>query len=635
MSEVDPKRHIAKTKNIASGYAFSNVITAEPYVDDALRLLEEQLTRLSKSGQDVHLDHWFNYFGFDVLGEVTFSRRFGFLEEGKDIGGAIANTRFLGLYISVIGHFYWLHDWLLANPIIGWLNLQPSMHIFETCLAALDARSKSDTVRKDMLEQWKETRRKHPDRMEEKEILAAAVANIGAGADTISATLQALFYYLLQNQQAWTRVRAEVDEAHSRGELSDIVSHAEAQKLPYLQACIKETLRYQTPVAFGLPRVVPKEGVTVADRHFKEGVILSVNPWVIHRDPSLFGSDANDFNPDRWMDVERAKEMNKYMIPFGAGYNQCPGRHLAHMEVSKVSATLIRDFDIERTNPKEPWSDEAADPAISGNTIGRRQSSSTANISRTNYQKFWGENKDLDPTYAIDERFVYLDAYYNGTMSFSHRNAAPDSDCPDWTYPAEEYAALAIGDMVSPDDPKLNRTIVDANPFFFSLWTEYFGTSPGNFHAEFTSSNSELVWGQMWNVTATKSGDGFDLAGAYVSRKYGFSNGYGYTPPNETAWDRCKGLDADWVLDTTHVSMVGRVTPETAEMTVTVGNGTVRVLTYEFTGTWWNQGARLAMNGAGIEVTGGRANGAAVVAPLRGGVVGLAIVVVTGLVLLL
>ncbi|KAJ9640971.1 hypothetical protein H2199_005639 [Coniosporium tulheliwenetii] len=591
MSEVDPKRHIAKTKNIASGYAFSNVITAEPYVDDALRLLEEQLTRLSKSGQDVHLDHWFNYFGFDVLGEVTFSRRFGFLEEGKDIGGAIANTRFLGLYISVIGHFYWLHDWLLANPIIGWLNLQPSMHIFETCLAALDARSKSDTVRKDMLEQWKETRRKHPDRMEEKEILAAAVANIGAGADTISATLQALFYYLLQNQQAWTRVRAEVDEAHSRGELSDIVSHAEAQKLPYLQACIKETLRYQTPVAFGLPRVVPKEGVTVADRHFKEGVILSVNPWVIHRDPSLFGSDANDFNPDRWMDVERAKEMNKYMIPL-AELKSIVGKHIA-----------VETYDYVGNGGQYCSS-------ISGNTIGRRQSSSTANISRTNYQKFWGENKDLDPTYAIDERFVYLDAYYNGTMSFSHRNAAPDSDCPDWTYPAEEYAALAIGDMVSPDDPKLNRTI-------------------------FTSSNSELVWGQMWNVTATKSGDGFDLAGAYVSRKYGFSNGYGYTPPNETAWDRCKGLDADWVLDTTHVSMVGRVTPETAEMTVTVGNGTVRVLTYEFTGTWWNQGARLAMNGAGIEVTGGRANGAAVVAPLRGGVVGLAIVVVTGLVLLL
>lgn len=139
----------------------------------------------------------------------------------------------------------------------------------------------------------------------------------------------------------------------------------------------------------------------------------------------------------------------------------------------------------------------------------------------------------------------------------------------------------------------------------------------------------------MWNVSATKSEDGFDLAGAYVLRKYGFSNAYGYTPPNETAWDRCRGLDADLILDTTHVGMVGSVTPETASMTVTVGNGTGRVWTYEFQGTWWNQGARLAMNGTGVEVAGGRANGAVVVAPLQGRVLGLAIVVVTSLVLLL
>lgn len=219
-------------------------------------------------------------------------------------------------------------------------------------------------------------------------------------------------------------------------------------------------------------------------------------------------------------------------------------------------------------------------------------------------------------------------------MSFSYREASPESGCPDWTYPAEEYAALAIGDMISPNDPKLNRTVVDANPFFFSLWTEFFDESPGNFHAEFTSSNSALVWGQMWNVTAAKAGDGFDLTGAYVSRKYGFSNGYGYKPPNGTAWDRCSGLDADWMLDTTHVSMVGRVTPETAQMTVTIGNSTERILTYEFSGTWWNQGAKLNIGGESIQVEGGRASGAAPAASLQGRVA-FVVVAATALVLLL
>jgi cytochrome P450 len=177
-------------------------------------------------------------FGFDVLGEVTFSRAFGFIDHAKDIGGAIANTRFLGLYIAVIGHYYWLHDLLLANPLINFFGLAPSNHIFDTAVAAVEARKKNPDVRKDMIEQWLQTRRDHPDRMEEKELLAGAVVNVGAGADTISTTLQSFFYHLLRNPEAMAKVRAEIDAAADKGELSEIPSYVETQQLSYLQACV-------------------------------------------------------------------------------------------------------------------------------------------------------------------------------------------------------------------------------------------------------------------------------------------------------------------------------------------------------------------------------------------------------------
>jgi cytochrome P450 len=173
-----------------------------------------------------------------VLGEVTFSRAFGFIEQSEDIGGAIANTRFLALYIAVIGHYYWLHDILLANPLINRFGLAPSNHIFDTALAAVDARKKNPDVSKDMMEQWLQTYRAHPERMEEKELLAGAVVNVGAGADTISATLQSFFYHLLRNPEAMAKVRAEVDAAADKGELSEIPSYAETQQLSYLQACV-------------------------------------------------------------------------------------------------------------------------------------------------------------------------------------------------------------------------------------------------------------------------------------------------------------------------------------------------------------------------------------------------------------
>lgn len=238
MSELDPKEHVRKQRNVASGYALSNIIKSEPYVDATIELLVQSLNRLSQAGEKVDFDRWFNYCAFDIVGEVAFSRSFGFLKEARDVGGAIANSRKLILYISLICHAYWLHGLLWANPIMGWLNMQPTGHIVDTCLAAVDSRKKNDKVRRDMMEQWLEVRRTYPDRMEDEEILAAAVTTIGAGSDTITATMQALFYYLLRNPNHLLRLREDLDAADGRGELSRIASFAETQKLPFLQACV-------------------------------------------------------------------------------------------------------------------------------------------------------------------------------------------------------------------------------------------------------------------------------------------------------------------------------------------------------------------------------------------------------------
>lgn len=52
-----------------------------------------------------------------------------------------------------------------------------------------------------------------------------------------------------------------------------------------------------------------------------------------------------------------APSLNVTNDPFlvGAGYKQCPGRNLAHLEVSKISATLRRDYDIAQVDPKQDW----------------------------------------------------------------------------------------------------------------------------------------------------------------------------------------------------------------------------------------------------------------------------------------
>jgi cytochrome P450 len=239
MSEVNPKRRVERAKNVAAGYTLSSIIKSEPQINDAIELLEKRLDELAEAGQPVEFDRWFNYLAFDVIGEVTFSRAFGFLETASDIGGSIANSRALTLYVAIAGFFLTLHNATLGNPWMGKLGLTPSQHIFDTVSRAVASRKKNTEARTDMMEHWMQAQAAHPERFGETEIQAVASATVGAGADTVSATLQAFWYYLLRSPEDLARVRAEIDKAGEEGKLSRVVSYAEARELPFLQACVR------------------------------------------------------------------------------------------------------------------------------------------------------------------------------------------------------------------------------------------------------------------------------------------------------------------------------------------------------------------------------------------------------------
>ena len=77
-----------------------------------------------------------------------------------------------------------------------------------------------------------------------------------------------------------------------------------------------------------------------------------MNAWVIHRNVNIFGPDANDFNPDRWLDSDAAANMDKYMFAFGGGSRTCIGRNFAMAAMSKLVPEFLRQFEIELADPK-------------------------------------------------------------------------------------------------------------------------------------------------------------------------------------------------------------------------------------------------------------------------------------------
>lgn len=181
-------------------------------------------------------------------------------------------------------------------------------------------------------------------------IQGACTANVFAGSDTTSISLSASLFYIITHSDVLAKLRKELDDATARGALSDPPTFAETQALPYLQAALKEALRMHPATGLPLWREVPAGGVTLCGTYFPAGTNVGVNSWVAHRNRDIWGADADEFRPERWLDSpeDKLREMNAMYMPFGLGSRTCIGKNISLLEISKVIPQLVRKFDISR-----------------------------------------------------------------------------------------------------------------------------------------------------------------------------------------------------------------------------------------------------------------------------------------------
>lgn len=348
MSATDPAVKNELSRHLAPAYTLSNLLRSEATVGQTLDLLFNWLDKFAAEGKPIDLDKYFTFATSDVIGETIFSKQFGFLREGRDIDNTIANAHPQAAYVSVAGFFRWFHVLFLSNPVITWLGVTPWGHLINTAMAAIRERQANPDARFDALAHWLKMLEDHPDRMQLHEVNSAAFNAIAAGNETVATALQAFVYFMIRHPNAWERARAEIDAASVETVGGRSVSFADAQKLPFLQACIKEALRIFGPASMGLPRIAPKGGLTVGGRTIPEGTIVSINVWVIHHSKEIWGEDAREFNPDRWF-REDAAALEKYFIPVSRSSQT---RHAVDSTLTTPSGDWATLRAPDRTSPR-------------------------------------------------------------------------------------------------------------------------------------------------------------------------------------------------------------------------------------------------------------------------------------------
>jgi len=261
-------------------------------------------------------------------------------------------------YAAQIAVYHELHPY--AFKIISWLKgpqaLGEDYNVEFTRTAIQERKSrfaeekdKSMKRTPDFLTKFLEARASNPEHFTDYDVFTGCLQNVVAGSDTTSITLTSILYHLLKNPRTLRALRQEVDTMTSAGDISDPPTFQDSQKMNYLQAVLKEALRVHPAVGLPFWRKVPKGGAVLCGQFFPQGTVVGINSWVAHRNPTVFGVDAAEFRPERWLEAskEELSRMERYFIPFGHGSRTCIGKNISILEIGKLIPRLVRLFNFE------------------------------------------------------------------------------------------------------------------------------------------------------------------------------------------------------------------------------------------------------------------------------------------------
>ncbi|KAH6876755.1 cytochrome P450 CYP584G1 [Thelonectria olida] len=174
--------------------------------------------------------------------------------------------------------------------------------------------------------------------------------------DTSACLMSAAVFELARRPDVQAKLRREVNETLEDGRHP---TFKDLKSMVYLSRVVRETLRMYPPIPFNgrvavrntvLPRGGGPDGA--APIYVQKGQQVAYAVFSMHRRADLWGSDANEFRPERW---ETARPKFEY-LPFSAGPRICPGQQFATIESSYFLVRLLQEYSsIESRDEGLPW----------------------------------------------------------------------------------------------------------------------------------------------------------------------------------------------------------------------------------------------------------------------------------------
>ncbi|WP_328350377.1 cytochrome P450 [Streptomyces sp. NBC_00445] len=189
----------------------------------------------------------------------------------------------------------------------------------------------------------------HPEtgeRLSPENVRRQVITFLVAGHETTSGALSFALHYLSRHPEVAARARAEVDRVWGD---SEAPGYDQVAKLRYVRRVLDESLRLW-PTAPAYAREARQDTVLAGEHPMRRGAWALVLMPMLHREPEVWGADAERFDPDRFDATAVRSRPAHTFKPFGTGARACIGRQFALHEATLVLGLLLRRYEL-RADP--------------------------------------------------------------------------------------------------------------------------------------------------------------------------------------------------------------------------------------------------------------------------------------------
>uniref|UniRef100_A0A0D3ELB4 Cytochrome P450 n=1 Tax=Oryza barthii TaxID=65489 RepID=A0A0D3ELB4_9ORYZ len=176
------------------------------------------------------------------------------------------------------------------------------------------------------------------------EIKAIILDMFAAGTDTTTTVIEWAMAELITHPDA---MRNAQDEIKAVVGITSHITEDHLDRLPYLKAVLKETLRLHPPLPLLVPHE-PSSDAKILGYSIPARTRIVINAWTIGRDQATWGEHAEEFIPERFLESGLDYIGQDFvLVPFGAGRRGCPGVGFAVQAMEMALASLLYNFDWE------------------------------------------------------------------------------------------------------------------------------------------------------------------------------------------------------------------------------------------------------------------------------------------------